>query len=111
MFTLRPVVLLLATVMLAGPMAAQAALLTDVRSLSQMPSVPGGFVIDSPAQTSGPSTADTTLTIGAYTTSGTAYAGPGVLRIATSATGSGNGTSAAPYRDATTTASARFSTR
>lgn len=108
MFTLRPIVMLLAIGMLAGPMAAHAALTTDVRSISQVPGVLNGFVIDDPAQTVGPSTADTTLTIGAYTTSGYAYAGPGVLRIATSATGSGDGTSAAPWRDATSTASAQF---
>lgn len=108
MFTLRPFVTVLAVGMLAGPMVAQAALTTDVRSVSQMPFVVGGFVIDDPVQTVGPSTADTSYVNGAYSTSGYAYAGPGVLRVATSATGSGDGTSAAPWRDVTSAASAQF---
>ena len=56
----------------------------------------------------GQATADTSYVNGAYSTSGYAYAGPGVLRVATSATGSGNGTSAAPWRDVASTASAEF---
>ena len=98
----------LALGLLGGPMVAQAALVTDVRSVSQMPFVLGGYVNDDPAQTAGPSSADTTYVNGAYSTNGYAYAGPGVLRVATSATGSGNGTSAAPWRDVGSTASAQF---
>jgi hypothetical protein len=73
-----------------------------------MPSVLGGYISDDPVQTTGPSTADTSYTNGVYNTAGYAYAGPGVLRVATSATGAGNGTSAAPWRDVMSTASAQF---